>query len=65
LSTSIIVPCRNEAGSIDSLLSSILSILGTEDELIIVEGGSYDATWEVVKKFASLNGKAFVETQHT
>ncbi len=55
MSTSIIVPCRNEAGSIESLLSSILPILGPKDELIIVEGGSYDATWQVVKKFASVH----------
>ena len=55
MSTSIIVPCRNEVGSIESLLSSILPILGPEDELIIVEGGSYDATWQVVKKFASVH----------
>ena len=53
MTTAIIVPCRNEAGAIQNLLKSILSNLKIGDEIIVVEGGSYDATWDIVSKFAS------------
>lgn len=53
--TDIIVPCRNEAGEIESLLKGILDNLLPGDKLIVVEGGSYDSTWTVVSKFAKEN----------
>ena len=55
MSTAIIVPCRNEAGEIELLLKSILTHLKVGDTLIVVEGGSYDPTWEIVSNFASNN----------
>jgi SAM-dependent methyltransferase len=45
---SVIVPARNEAGSIVDILHRIPR-LGSETEVIIVEGNSTDNTWEVVK----------------
>ena len=63
MSTSIIVPCRNEAGSITALLHSILLALEDTDELIIVEGGSYDATWDIVVEFANGHKNAYVFQQ--
>jgi glycosyltransferase involved in cell wall biosynthesis len=55
LSTDIIVPCRNEAGEIGSLLRAISSHLKGNDKLIVVEGGSFDATFEIVSSFAAKN----------
>jgi glycosyltransferase involved in cell wall biosynthesis len=55
MSTDIIVPCRNEAGQIENLLQAIVSQLKQGDKLIIVEGGSFDATFEIVSNFASKN----------
>jgi glycosyltransferase involved in cell wall biosynthesis len=53
--TSIVVPCRNEAGEIDALLFSILNSIDPSDEIIVVEGGSIDETWEVVTAFKRNN----------
>jgi glycosyltransferase involved in cell wall biosynthesis len=53
--TSIIVPCRNEAGAIESLLASILNSIEPHDEIIVVEGGSFDTTWDVVTNFRKRN----------
>ena len=55
--TSIIVPCRNEAGSIESLLSTILNHIDPRDEIIVVEGGSFDATWDVVSNFGRMHSQ--------
>ena len=55
--TSIIVPCRNEAGSIESLLSTILNHIDSRDEIIVVEGGSFDATWDVVSNFGRMHSQ--------
>ena len=55
--TSIIVPCRNEAGVIESLLSSILKSIDAQDEVIVVEGGSSDATWDIVNNFGRMNSQ--------
>lgn len=49
LSVSVIVPARNEAGNIESLVKR-LPKMGQNDELIFVEGHSADATWEEIKR---------------
>ncbi|HEY6120738.1 MAG TPA: glycosyltransferase [Pyrinomonadaceae bacterium] len=45
---SVIVPARNEAGNIPAIFDRITE-LGSETELIFVEGGSHDNTFEVIK----------------
>lgn len=45
---SIIVAARNEAGNIQSLIDRLPS-LSSSQELIFVEGGSDDSTWETIQ----------------
>ncbi len=47
-SVSIIVPARNEAGNIRDILDGVEK-LGSETELIFVEGNSSDNTYDVIK----------------
>ncbi len=51
-----IIPARNESGHLIQVLDHVLSVplIG---EVIIVEGGSNDDTWEVALKIASSNSK--------
>jgi len=44
--TSIIVPCRNESGNLIPLIEAIMKIIQDGDEVIIIEGGSSDSTYE-------------------
>lgn len=47
---SVIIPAYNAAAYIEQSISSALSQLGVDDEMIIVDDGSTDATIEVVKQ---------------
>lgn len=49
LSVSIIVPARNEAGNIPKIIPSIPQF-GKSIEVIFIEGGSNDGTWEKILK---------------
>lgn len=51
-SVSVIVPARNESGNIGELLNR-LPELGTETEVIFVEGNSTDDTWETIERITS------------
>ena len=51
---SCIVPARNEAGHLSELIDSILTVLQIS-EIVIVEGGSHDNTWEVAQEIVALN----------
>jgi cellulose synthase/poly-beta-1,6-N-acetylglucosamine synthase-like glycosyltransferase len=44
---SIIIPARNEAGNIDELFERVPQ-MGSETELVFVEGHSTDKTYEVI-----------------
>lgn len=44
-SVSVVVPARNEAGNIEEIVRRIPT-MGPDDEIIFVEGGSTDDTWE-------------------
>jgi SAM-dependent methyltransferase len=49
LSVSVVIPCRNERGNIESAIQR-LPKLGSGTEIIFVEGHSTDGTWEEVKR---------------
>ena len=53
MSTTIILPCRNEAGTVVELLKLVLNSLNSHDEVIVVEGGSSDETWTKVQSFVN------------
>lgn len=65
LSVSIIVACRNERGNIESVVQRTPRF-GRSTEIIFVEGGSSDGTWEevqrVVAAYPGLNLKAMQQT---
>ena len=44
--TALIVTVLNEAGTIDDLLASIAAQTYAPDEVVVVDGGSTDATWD-------------------
>ncbi|KXW55841.1 glycosyltransferase family 2 protein [Ferrovum sp. PN-J185] len=47
-SVSIVVPARNEAGNIESIIQRTPS-MGPDDEIIFIEGNSSDNTWQVIR----------------
>ena len=48
-STTIVVPCRNERGNIEAAVTR-LPTFGSGIEIIFVEGGSSDGTWEEIQR---------------
>jgi SAM-dependent methyltransferase len=48
-SVSIVVPARNEAGNVQAAIDRT-PLMGTSTELIFVEGGSSDGTWEEIQR---------------
>lgn len=54
-SCSIIIPARNEAGTIRQLVQ-LVPEMGLGTEVIAVEGGSRDGTWAVLRELASEPG---------
>jgi hypothetical protein len=55
-SVSVIVPARNEAGNIEQAMLRLPS-MGPNDELIFVEGGSSDDTWQRILEVAKNHGQ--------
>jgi len=47
-SVSVVVPARNEAGNIPEIVRR-LPAMGPDDELIFIEGGSSDDTWQRIQ----------------
>jgi SAM-dependent methyltransferase len=64
-STTIVVPCRNERGNIEPALKRMPPFC-PDMEVIFVEGGSKDGTWEEIQRVAPLypqfSVKAFKQT---
>lgn len=54
LAIGVIVPARNEAGNIDNVVGEILGIPNV-NEIIIVEGGSRDNTWNKALELENAN----------
>lgn len=53
-STSVVIPCRNEAATIGTLVSSLLALYGGYlHEVIVVDDGSIDDTAAVVERLAA------------
>ena len=52
LTTSVLIPARNEAGNIEEILQRTPE-LGPNMELIFVEGNSTDHTWEEIQRVAA------------
>ena len=50
-SVSILIPARNESGNIERALQEIPRF-GSEQEIIFVEGGSKDNTWETIQQMS-------------
>src|SRR5882762_5305941 len=48
---SVIVPVRNEEGSIGGLLESLLNQTLSPSEIVITDGGSTDATTAIIQKY--------------
>jgi hypothetical protein len=53
-SVSVVVPARNEAGNMAAILARTPK-MGPHDELIFIEGGSTDNTWQVIEDLVAKN----------
>jgi SAM-dependent methyltransferase len=51
-SVTVVVPARNEAGNIEGAVYRT-PLMGSATEIIFVEGGSKDATWETIERVMS------------
>jgi len=53
MKVSVVVPVRNEAQSIRTLLDSLLSQTRVPDEIVITDGGSTDSTTQIIDEYIS------------
>src|SRR5215210_673154 len=51
MKVSIVVPVRNEEASIRELLDSLLAQTRPPDEIVITDGGSTDATPQIIEEY--------------
>ena len=58
LHCSVIIPARNEAGNIEACIANMPQ-LGADTEIIFVEGGSTDETWEEILRIQKKYGDRF------
>ena len=64
---SVIAPCFNEEGNIDPLVDRTLVTfdeMGVDGEIILIDDGSDDATWERITARASLDRRVRGQRQH-
>lgn len=57
---SIIIPFYNEKGNVEGLLKKFQPVLTADDEVICVDDGSTDGTFEALKKNASILSKVII-----
>jgi hypothetical protein len=50
---SVIVPTRNGSGHVTATLTALGDRLGPDDEILVVENGSTDDTWDRLREFAA------------
>lgn len=50
---SVVIPCRDEAGSIEACVASLMNGAGEGVELLVVDGGSTDGTREILARLAA------------
>lgn len=55
MSLSIIIPVHNTEQYLAECLGSVLSEINTNDEIILVENGSKDRSWEICQEYAEKN----------
>ncbi len=56
---SVVIPCYNSAQNLEDLVSRIeraLSLAGSAFEVLLVEDGSPDGTWDVIERLAQCHG---------
>jgi len=58
---SVVVPARNEAGNIEAIVDRTPE-MGSGTEIVFVEGGSTDNTWETIEKVAAANRDRAITT---
>ena len=54
LSASVVVPCRNERGNIQAIVERVSRFCG-DLEIVFVEGGSGDGTWDEIVRVKAAN----------
>lgn len=54
---SIITPCFNSERTLERTIKSVLEQFHDDFELILLDDGSTDTTWEIIEKFSSLHEK--------
>ena len=65
-STSVVVPCLNEADTIKGLLTVLTRVLDPPaDEVIVVDGNSTDGTPDIVKRAFGREGVRLVRTERS
>ena len=55
MSLSIIIPVHNTEQYLVECLDSVLSVINTDDEIILVENGSTDHSWDICQEYAEKN----------
>ena len=62
INVSYVLATLNRADKMRSILENIASFKTTKDELIIIDGGSFDGTLNIIKSFGKLCDKVISET---
>ena len=50
MKVSVVIPCYNEAGTIEKVVEAVLGAPGPEKEIIVVDDCSTDGTREILKE---------------
>jgi hypothetical protein len=56
-SVSVVVPVRNEAGNIEEIVRRV-PVMGPDDEIVFIEGGSSDDTWGRIREVQRLHARS-------